>query len=581
MARHAAMEFGLVGVLGLAVVGSTFAISQSSSEYSFLDELIEVKTIINQRYHDKPDDKKLLDGAIKGMVEALDDPYTVYVPATDAQEFNKDLTGEYVGIGAQINKQDGWLTIVSPLEDSPALRAGIMANDKIKMIDETSTRDLTADQCVDLLLGTPGTPVTLTVVRDGEEFKVTLTRERIKTRAVKGLHRDPSNPEAWDFYIDHEKQIGYIRLTQFTPGCSVEIANALISMGADQGKLKGLVLDLRYNPGGLLNEAEAIADLFLKDGVIVSTRGRTIPERVTRAREEGTLPPLAIAILINEQSASASEVLAGAMVENDAAITVGTRTYGKGSVQSLHTIPGGNGSELKITEQGYYLPTGRSIQRKDDSAQWGVDPSAGFFVPMTDEQIVAMFEVRRAEEVLRAAGKADGNANWENPSWVIEHLKDPQLSAAYRAVEAKVTTGEWLHTGEEGSPEQQSQIAELKRTRELQVRLERELERTDKRLAALEAGKDPSAGAMKDLFPDDAPIKGGTLEVKDKDGNVIATLRITGSNLERWLLDADVEPEVAPGPTAPAEAPAEHIQPGAGSPLPAAGDGASSEPKSP
>ncbi len=579
MARHAAMEFGLVGVLGLAVVGSTFAISQSSSEYSFLDELIEVKTIINQRFHDKPDDRKLLDGAIKGMVEALDDPYTVYVPAKEAQGFNKDLTGEYVGIGAQIEKRDDWLTIVSPLEDSPALRAGIMANDRIKLIGETSTRDITADQCVDLLLGTPGTDVKLTMERDGKEFELTIKRERIKTRAVKGLHRDPANPESWDYFVDHANAIAYIRLTQFTPGCAQEIAAALDSMGAAQGKLKGLVLDLRYNPGGLLNEAEEIADLFIKDGVIVSTRGRTIAERITRARDEGTLPPLAIAILINEQSASASEVLSGALVENNAAITVGTRTYGKGSVQSLHNIPGGNGSELKITEQGYYLPTGRSIQRKDDEAKWGVDPSEGFFVPVTDEQLVEMFDVRRQEEVLRAAGKADTDAKWEDPSWVVEHLKDPQFAAAYRAVEAKVTTGQWVHTGQEGSPDQQSQIAELKRTRELQMRLERELERTDRRLAALEVGKDPNAGAMKDLFPDDAPIKGGTVEVKDKDGKVIATLRITGNNLERWLLDADVEAAVPPTSTPPAEAPAEHIQPGAASSTPPANPPA--EPKAP
>lgn len=581
MARHAAMELGLVGVLGLAVVGSTFAISQGSNEYSFLDELIEVKTIINQRYYDTPDRQKLLDGAIKGMVEALDDPYTVYVPAKEAQEFNKDLTGEYVGIGAQIEKRDGWLTIVSPLEDSPAFRAGIMANDRVKFIETTSTRDLTADQCVDLLLGTPGTPVKLTIERDGNEFEITLIRERIKTRAVKGLHRDPANPENWDYFIDHANAIGYIRLTQFTPGCAQEIANALISMGATEGKLKGLVLDLRYNPGGLLNEAEAIADFFLQDGVIVSTRGRTIPERITRARAEGTLPPMAIAILINEQSASASEVLAGALVENNAAITVGTRTFGKGSVQSLHNIPGGNGSELKITEQGYYLPTGRSIQRKDDSPQWGVDPSPGFFVPMTDEQIIAMFEVRRAEEVLRASGQGETTSNWEDPSWIVEHLKDPQFTAAFRAVEGKVTTGEWLRTGEEGAPEQQSQLAELKRTRELQMRLERELERTDRRIAALETGKDPGAAQIKDLFPDDAPIQGGTVEIKDKDGNVVATLRITGSNLERWLIDADVEAVVPAGATPPAEPSADQARSGAGTSATPSSGGEASDTKTP
>ena len=580
--RRVALEVSLVALLGFAVVGSTLAIGQRDGEYAFFDQLIEVKSIIGERFAEQPNLDKLRDGAIKGMVEALDDPYTVYVPASEARNFNKDLTGEYVGIGAQIDKRDGWLTIVSPLEDSPAFRAGILANDRVKAIDGILTRDITAEKCIELLLGTPGTPVKLTIERDGNEFDLTINRERIKTRAIKGVHRDPANPEAWTFFIDHDAKIGYVRITQFTPGCANELAAALETMGASKGELKGLVLDVRFNPGGLLNEAEAIADLFLKEGIIVSTRGRAFEERITRAREPGTLPAFPIAVLINEQAASASEVLSGALVENNAAITVGTRTFGKGTVQSLHEIVGGKGAELKITEQGYYLPTGRSIQRKDDAVNWGVDPSEGFYVPLTDSALIEMLEVRRNEEIIRKAASssvttsptsttlsapsATTNApaikpaiqapDWNDVGAVLTYLKDPQLSAAVRAVQGKIISGEWTKTGEAGVSAEQSQLAELKRSRELITRLERELIKTEKRVVALEAGKPINAGATRDLIPNDANIQGGTLEIRDKDGKVVSTLKITGENLERWLIDADVEP-ANPAASTPATAPIE------------------------
>lgn len=542
--RNMVFEVSLVAVLGAAVLGSTLAIANRTGDYKFFDELIEVKSIIAQRFVDNADEKKLKQGAIKGMVEALDDPYTIYVPPTEKREFNKDLTGEYVGIGAQVNTNTGYLVIVSPLEDSPAFRAGLMADDKVLEIDGKTTKDLTVEQCVELLSGQPKTVVKLLIERKGEQIPIIeITRDHIKTRSIKGYHRSAANAEEWNYLIDPESHIAYVRMTQFTPNVANELFAALHSVGAEKGELKGLVLDLRFNPGGLLAEAEAIADLFLNEGIIVSTRGRSFPERVSRAEKPGTLPDFPMAVLLNGQSASASEVLSGALVENNRAIVVGTRSFGKGSVQSVMEIPGGGGSELKITEQGYFLPSGRSITRKDTSATWGVDPTEGFYVPLTDKELVAMFEVRRKQEVLQASGaQAATEEHWDSADWVLEHLKDKQLAAAVNAVRAKIKTGEWQPTGEKGVSTGEIAGDELRLAREYRERLLRELERTEKRIDSISSGtnvaKKPDST---DLWDDKIDLTDGKLEVSDKDGKVIARFKITGNRLERWLFDADLE----------------------------------------
>lgn len=535
-----------MGTLGVAVVGSTLAISQRQSDYSFLDELIEIKQIIQSRYVTEPDLNKLRQGAIKGMVEALDDPYTVYVPPVEKGEFNKNLLGEYVGIGAQVNTQDGWLTIVSPLEDSPAYRAGLMAEDRVAEIDGKSTQGLSSDQCVDLLVGEPGTKVKLTIERKGQRLEVEIVRAAIKTRSVKGFHRDDADGETWQYLIDPQNRIAYVRLTQFTPQCSDEIEAALASVGADKGQLGGLILDLRFNPGGVLREAEAIADLFLKEGVIVSTRGRAFEEKISRATAGGTLPDFPIILLVNGQSASASEVLAGALTENNRAIVLGSRSFGKGTVQTVLEPPSGKGSEIKITEQGYYLPSGRSITRKDDSPTWGVDPTEGFYLPTTDKDVGEMLDARRKEEVLRVSGsKTDTSerGNWSDPAWVLEHLKDKQLSAAVRAMQARITGGSWVPVGEKGPTGLQVSVDELQKARQYRDRLERELFRIDKRVSALEdaSGDAGKAASNRDLWADTLDLTGGVMEIRDKDGKVVTILDITGNNLERWLVDADVK----------------------------------------
>jgi len=529
-------------VFGGVMLGTGAVLSRpGGDDFRFFDPLIEIKHILGKQYVSLPKDQDLQTGAINGMLEVLNDPYTVYVPPAEKTSFNKDLTGEYVGIGASVQVIDGWLTIISPLEDSPSFKVGLMADDKVVEIEGKTTFKMTVDDCIALLMGDPGTTVHLTIERKGVKIPFEIVRNRIKTKSVKGFHRDESDANKWLYVIDSARQIAYLRLAQFTPACSDELARALESIGASEGKVKGLVLDLRGNPGGLLNESIKIADLFLKSGTIVTTKGRAFKDEVATAKSEGTLPDFPIAVIVNGQSASASEVLSGALVENDRCIMVGTRSFGKGLVQSVHQLSSGQG-ELKVTEQKYYLPSGRSIQRADDSTEWGVDPTEGYFVSMTDEETLAMLKARREEEIMRPAGlHNDGEPKWSDSKWIVEHLKDKQLAAAIEALQAKVDTGEWKKTGEPGAGARTIVSGELQRLRQARERLARELIRIEKRESTLEEGGAEVKINPEDFWSDTLDLTGGKLQVFDKDGKVVSELRITGNNLERWLIDADVK----------------------------------------
>jgi carboxyl-terminal processing protease len=547
VAKRKWYEWSLLGVLGLAAAGSTIALTRP--DYAFFDPLIGVKTLISQRYVTEPDEKAMQTGAINGMLEVLNDPYTIYVPPADTKEFSKELTGDFVGIGVQVDSVDGWLTVVTPLEDSPAFEAGIMADDRIVEIEGKSTYGITTDQAVEMLQGEAGTPVKIVVEHDGKKSPMTLNRKRVIARTVKGFHWSAdgeANKGSWQYTIDPQRKIAYVRLTQFTPTSADEIAETMKTIGADKGALGGLVLDLRWNPGGVLEDAIAIADMFLADGIIVSTKGRAHPEDIVRAQKEGTLPDFPMAVIINGASASASEVLTGALVENKRAIAVGTRSFGKGLVQGVHTIAPGGG-ELKITEQRYYLPSGRCIQRSDDSAEWGVDPNPGFYVPLTDEQTIAMTKVIR-EQTSIGAGKAKPEDKWSDPAWIIDRLKDPQLAAALKAVQDRIDGGEWKSTGQELPPSNTLAGKELARQTKLRDRLEKELNKIDRKIDSLETAVPESEQAA--LWPESTNVVGGHLDVYDKDGKLIAKLNITGPDLERWLIDAEVknadEPEKKP-----------------------------------
>jgi carboxyl-terminal processing protease len=543
--KRMGFQGALIGILGVAVVGSTVAETRSD-EYRFFDPLLEVKSAISQRWYKEPDEKAMQQAAIKGLVESLDDPYTVYVPAAETREFEKELTGDFVGIGIQIVMKDGWLTVVTPLEDSPAFRAGVLAEDKIVEIEGKSTLGLSSDQCIDMLTGTPGTSVSIVLERDGKKIPVTVERQRIVAKTVKGFHwRPAAEGGAWDYFVDPARKIAYIRLTQFTPTSADEFTEALDAMGARTGEVKGLVLDLRWNPGGVMQDATAIADLFLKDGVIVSTKGRTKAEEITRAHDEGTLPDFPMAVLINSGSASASEILSGALTENKRAIAVGTRSFGKGLVQSVLSLPSGQG-QLKVTEQRFYLPSGRCIQRSEDSPDWGVDPTPGFFVPMSDDQLAAMARARAEQEVIKSGGADSPEDKWADPDWIMSRLKDPQLAAALKAVQAKVDGGpsaEWLATGGELPKGSDVASSDLNKAQKLRDRMEGELLKLERKIDQLQTAAGDAKSEPADLWANDVDVTDGRVEVYDKAGQLIARLKVTGPDLERWLADAEVKKE--------------------------------------
>ncbi len=542
------MQGLLVGILAVAVLGSTLALAlRPANGYAFLDPIIDVESLITRMYVDEVDLEAMQRGAIDGMLGVLNDPYTEYVPPARAAEFTKRLTGEYVGIGARVLVRDGWLAIVSPLEGSPALAAGLMPDDRVIEIDGRSTQGRSAEECVELLQGEAGTPVTLTIERAGRELEVTLTRAPVRTLSVTGFHRDPANDGRWLHVIDPERGIAYVRLSQFTPRVDRDLREAIAALGGDQpGGLGGLILDLRWNPGGGLEEAVNIANLFLEEGDIVSTRGRAFETETRRASREGTLPYFPMTVLINEQSASASEIVAGALSENDRAIVVGTRSFGKGSVQSLQRLPRGGGGQLKFTTQRYYLPSGRSLNRNPGATEWGVDPTEGFFVPLSDEQTVRLLRQRAQQEIIRtdaAATEASERGRWDDPAWVVEELADPQLSAAVLAVQGRIDDGEWTPTGQPGMGGDAIALDELREMLLRRERVLRELGRVDNRVQELEriaAGGERRPA--RDLWDDGIELEGGVVVIRDAEGHVVRELRITGPNLERWLIDADVEP---------------------------------------
>ena len=317
--------------------------------------LAEVLRQVEENYVEKVDRKKLLEGAVNGMLAALD-PHSAYLPPEPFTEMKMEIAGSFGGLGIEVSLKDGRLTVVSPLEDTPAWRAGIKAGDHIWKIDGTPTRDLSIVQAVKRMRGERGTKVILTILRQGEsEPRVfPLVRDIIKVRSLKARTLEPG--------------YGYVRISNFQERTGEDFANALRNLRAENGgSLKGLVLDLRNNPGGLLEVAVEVAGRFvgerLDNGLIVYTEGR---EEFARRRFNATIgekePHYPLVVLINSGSASASEIVAGALQDYGRAVIMGTPSFGKGSVQTV--IPMKDGAGLKLTTALYYTPKGRSIQAK-------------------------------------------------------------------------------------------------------------------------------------------------------------------------------------------------------------------------
>ncbi len=317
-----------------------------------LDELrtfTEVFSRIKADYVETVEDKKLLEDAVQGMLSGLD-PHSAYLDSESFRDMRVETEGQFGGLGIEVTMENGFVKVVSPIEDTPAARAGVKPGDLVIRLDDKAVKGMTLTEAVRVMRGKPGSDITLTIVREGatKPMKITLTRAVIKIQSVKSRM-----PEAG---------FGYVRITQFQAGTEKGLADAIKKLETEnKGTLRGMVLDLRNNPGGVLNAAVGVSDTFLDKGLIVYTEGRVADSKMKLSATPGDLLNGApIVVLINGGSASASEIVAGALQDHKRAVIMGTKSFGKGSVQTI--IPVSNGAALKITTARYFTPNGRSIQ---------------------------------------------------------------------------------------------------------------------------------------------------------------------------------------------------------------------------
>jgi carboxyl-terminal processing protease len=333
-----------------AFVGHTAFVGTAYADtYQYLKSFTEALSIVQRNYVEEPDAQEMVRGAVRGMLNTLD-PHSSFMDPEMFKEMQIDTEGEFQGIGTTIGIKDGYLTVIAPIDDTPAAKAGILAGDQIIKIEDKSTKDMDISAAVKLLRGPKGSQVKLLVMRKGaaEPIPYTLTRDVIPIRSVKVKEID--------------KQVGYIRVTQFAKKTPQEFDDALAAIRKEKGReFRGLVVDLRNNPGGLLIAATDLTNRFLSTGVIVSTRGRLSDQNFEyRAQARAVEPDYPLVILVNGGSASASEIVAGALQDVKRATLVGTTTFGKGSVQTIYRLSDGSG--IRLTTEKYYTPNGRSIQ---------------------------------------------------------------------------------------------------------------------------------------------------------------------------------------------------------------------------
>jgi carboxyl-terminal processing protease len=343
----------LLAVQPRMIFFGTSAKAAVADTYRQLNLFGDVFERVRADYVEKPNDSKLIETAINGMLAGLD-PHSSYMDPKSFRDMQVQTRGEFGGLGIEVTMEDGLIKVVAPIDDTPAAKAGILANDLITKLDDDQVQGLTLNQAVEKMRGPVNTKIRLTIMRKGKDkpIEVSITRDVIRVRAVR------SKVEGDD--------IGYIRMTQFNEQTTEGLKKAIVDIGAkiSNDKLKGYILDLRNNPGGLLDQAISVSDAFLQKGEIVSTRGRNAGETQRFNARAGDLTKgKPVIVLINGGSASASEIVAGALQDHKRVTVVGTRSFGKGSVQTIIPLGSGNGA-LRLTTARYYTPSGRSIQAK-------------------------------------------------------------------------------------------------------------------------------------------------------------------------------------------------------------------------
>ncbi|HET9902726.1 MAG TPA: S41 family peptidase [Xanthobacteraceae bacterium] len=381
------------------------ATAAPADTYKQLNLFGDVFERVRADYVEKPDDAKLIEYAINGMLSGLD-PHSSYMDAKSFKDMQIQTRGEFGGLGIEVTMEDGLVKVVAPIDETPAARAGVRANDVITHLNDEPVQGLTLNQAVEKMRGPVNTQIKLRIMRKGAEkpIEVTITRDIIRVRAVR------SRTEGDD--------VGYIRITQFNEQTSDNLKKAIsdIEKQVSSDKLKGYIVDLRNNPGGLLDQAIAVSDTFLEKGEIVSTRGRNADETQRyNARSGDATHGKPVIVLINGGSASASEIVAGALQDHKRATILGTRSFGKGSVQTIIPLGSGNGA-LRLTTARYFTPGGRSIQAK------GIVPDIEVLQDVP-EDLKARTDTR-GEASLRGHLKGDGQEETGSQSYVPPDPKD-------------------------------------------------------------------------------------------------------------------------------------------------------------
>jgi carboxyl-terminal processing protease len=378
---------------------------ESGQEIPF-DEIrifAEVFDKVKNDYVEDINDRELIESAIRGLLEGLD-PHSAYLDETAFQNLQEGTSGEFGGLGIEVNMENDFVRVIAPIDDTPAQRAGIMAGDLIIRLDDTPVKGLSLNEAVDLMRGKPGSDIVLTIAREGvnQPIVMTITRETITRRS------------AWMRTL--EPGFGYLRVSNFQTNTANDAQRVLETLKQENGgSLKGLILDLRNNPGGILSGAVAISDLFLEDGLIVYTEGRISDSKLTfSAKPVDVINNAPLIVLVNGGSASASEIVAGALQDHKRALIMGQKTFGKGSVQTI--LPMTNESALKLTTARYYTPSGRSIQASGIVPDIAIDEVR---IEKVDENVMRVSEANLSGHLQNNTDSEDGS-----------EVTSPQVSTA-------------------------------------------------------------------------------------------------------------------------------------------------------
>ena len=405
----------------------------TADTYRQLNLFGDVFERVRADYVEKPDDAKLIESAINGMLAGLD-PHSSYMDPKSFRDMQIQTRGEFGGLGIEVTMEEGLIKVVAPIDETPAAKAGILANDIITKLDDEQVQGLTLNQAVEKMRGPVNTKIRLTIMRKGAEkpIEVTITRDVIRVRSVRSRAED---------------DVGYIRISQFNEQSTDGLKKAITDLAGQipPEKLKGFIIDLRNNPGGLLDQAISISDAFLERGEIVSTRGRNAEETQRFNARPGDLTKgKPVIVLINGGSASASEIVAGALQDHKRATILGTRSFGKGSVQTIIPLGAGNGA-LRLTTARYFTPSGRSIQAK------GISPDIEVLQDVPDE-----FKARsdtKGESSLRGHLKAEGDEQGGSQSYIPPEQKDDKaLQAALELIRGIRTNAAFPPNPKSGVP---------------------------------------------------------------------------------------------------------------------------------